>query len=270
MSPAKKADSKKVAVDSGALLKWLIISALALLFIVGIIVMMDDRAAQQAVDPREDMLRQMGLDPSTPVGGPPPPIESPLGKALGRLGSSNPSERVAAINAAMEIDPATAGATVRLYLADPAPAVRSAAASSLAAKKIPQCGAQIVHLLSDPDPGVRQTALAALQSAYIGEAGLLQQLRTPLSSRDPEVVRGGIEIWKRVAPTDYPNATRIIEGPLYSEDDRILPPAIEALASLGPENIGSLKPRLESIAARRAGTPIGESAKAILVRFQTP
>jgi hypothetical protein len=270
MALANRSSSKKNTVDSGALLKWLIIAALALLFIVGIIVMVDDRAAQQAIDPREAMLREMGLDPSTPVGGPPPPPESPLGKALGQLGSSNPNERVAGINAAMEIDPTAAWATVRLYLADPAPPVRAATASALAAKKIPQCGAQIVHLLSDPDPGARQAAVAALQAAYTHEAGLLQQLRTPLSSRDPEVVKAGIEVWKKVAVTDISNAARIIEGPLYSEDDRILPMAIEALTFLGPENIGALKPRLESIASRRAGTPIGESAKAILDSFQTP
>lgn len=267
MPPIDKSAKRKAAFDSGAFLKWLVFSALALLFLVGVIVLIEERSAREPADPRAEMLREMGLDPDAPVGGPPPPPESPVGTQLRRLDASDPIERIAGIQGAMALDPHAAAGTVMARLADPVPSVRAAAATALMTARIPNLGAAMIRLLSDPDAAVRQTAVLALTTAYLAEPGLSRQLEQPLRSRDAGAVLAALEVWKRLAPREREDSLRVIEPLLYSEDEPLLVAALEALQFVDSRHHVRYKSRFESIVARRGDAPPGRAARAMLERL---
>ncbi|MFJ9643927.1 fumarate reductase/succinate dehydrogenase flavoprotein subunit [Streptomyces sp. NPDC101206] len=93
------------------------------------------------------------------------------------LADPDPAVRTAAVAVLTETAPAGAGPVLAARLADPASAVRAAAAASLrelveVLEPAPELGAALRAVLAVADPVVRAAALEALRALRLGETGL--------------------------------------------------------------------------------------------------
>src|SRR6185312_11737650 len=122
------------------------------------------------------------------------PSSAPL--ITGRLASSDPDVRAAAVEVAGRLGLPGLGERVRRLLADPDRGVRRAAAEAAGTLGLKGAGDRLLELVRDPDPGVRRSGLDALRLLHEPRAlplavGALSDSEVRLSALECIAVLGG-------------------------------------------------------------------------------
>ncbi|HBW47527.1 TPA: hypothetical protein DEF17_06300 [bacterium] len=215
---------------------------------------------------RESTIQIEDVDESSPSENISPKKQFALGSKLMR--SSSSEEKIRGMQIVMTANPKDGANLLIPCLMDPVPAVRTQAATLLSTYEIPNLGSQIVMLLEDPDKAVRLAASSAMLK-YASEPGIMYRFMRPMSSRDPEVVKLTIPVWKVALQYDPRNAIGTIAPALSSSDESVLSTALGALTQSYPRtrDLVPYKTLLEGITARMGSSPSGQMAQSLLQRI---
>jgi len=226
--------------------------------------MIKDVSSKPKIDPFEEMKQKMGI--STSQRG--TKEETELDRAFKLFTSDNYDYRIMGLHKILELKPELSSQILHTALNDPSEQVKREALLLYGKYKVNGGHNILFSYLMSSKEGLRTAAVASL-TTYKSERDFIYQLQGALSSSNPEIVISAISVWNSIASEKPIEAKQAIMPVLYSNDEKVLEYALDAITYRIPDDeLKTLEPNIKSISARMWGTPVGDKAKILLHRIQ--